>query len=167
MATITVAQFKIDFPEFDTGTVTDPNKVSISDSQINFWMTIAFAMIDPSAARWGGKDTTIYNLGIELFTAHNVILEVLAQRDMDVGGVPGVATGTIAGKSAGDVAISYNSAAPLELDGGHWNYTAYGQRFLRLARMMGAGPIQVGVGCGPGAGAWPGPFPFPTPESPQ
>jgi len=136
-----------DFPVFDTSKNTDLSQVSIDPAMILFWSTVAVKMLNKS--RWtadGDPETTVYNLGLEMFVAHNVTLEVLAQRDMDMAGIPGVATGVVATKSAGDVAISYNTQATLDLDAGHWNYTIWGQRFIRMSRMMGAGPIHVNTG---------------------
>lgn len=163
-----VDQFLEDLPAFDTGQVTDPNLVQIDKSSIAFWLNIASKMLNQN--RW--PDPDIYNLGIEMFAAHHVALETLAARDMQVAGVPGVAAGIVAGKSAGDVSITYDTGSVVEFDAGHWNYTVYGKRFIRLARLAGAGPIQVNIGCGPGStgmatGAWPGPYPVPTPETPQ
>jgi len=46
------------------------------------------------------------------------------------------------------------------LNAGHWNLTVYGTRFIRFAKMFGAGPIQIGIGYNPspfGGPAWPGP----------
>lgn len=164
---ITVAQFLADVPELNTTSTTDPTKVQIPTSAIQYWLNIATALLN--VERWGGSTSTTYYLGIEMFTAHNVILEALAQRDMDMAGIPGVATGMVAGKSAADVQINYNNAAVLELDASHYNFTVYGIRFIRLARMFGAGPIQVGIGCGPGplnGPGWQGPWVFniPNPE---
>lgn len=143
------AQILLDFPWMDTSAVTDPAMAQVSPNSILFWATVAFQQLNYS--RWtadGDPNTTIYNLGLEMFVAHNVVLEVLAQRDMDMAGVPGVATGAIAGKSAGDVSLSYNNAATSEVNAGHWNFTIYGLRYINLARQMGAGPLQVGTpGC--------------------
>lgn len=161
---VSVDQFLIDIPELDTSGVTAPGKVQISRSSIALWLNVAFKMLN--AQRW--PDPDIYALGLEQFAAHHVVLEVLAQRDMDVGGVPGVATGMVVGKSSSDVSIAYAPQAVLELDAGHFNYTSFGLRFIHLARMMGAGPIQVNAGCGGGgnAGAYAGPWTslFPNPS---
>jgi hypothetical protein len=152
---ITGAQFVIDFPEFDTSNQTDPT-APVFTSAITFWLVVAYKMLN--ADRWGD----MLDLGAELFTAHNVVLEALAKRNMDTGNIPGVATGAIAGMGAGDVTISYNTAAVLELGAGHWNYTVFGQRFIHMANLMGSGPLQIGPGWGCGSGylngpGWPGP----------
>src|SRR5208282_6809934 len=156
------AQFIADFPVFDTSTVVPTpgtNPVQIDPSSILYWSNVALLMLNQQ--RWtadGDPNETVYTLGLEMFVAHNVILEVLAQRDMDVGGVPGVATGVIAGKSAGDVSISYMPGATVDPANPSWQYTIYGQRFCNLFKLIGAGPMQIGVGCpGDEAGAWAGP----------
>ena len=117
-----------------------------------------------NAARWGRQ----LDMAAELFAAHNVILEVLAQRDMDVGGVPGVATGMVAGKSSADVSIAYNNAAVIDPAAQHWNFTIYGIRLWKLIQMFGSGPVYVGAGCAPpfSGPAWPGlwTFNFPNPS---
>ena len=163
---VTVEQFLADIPALDTSGNQDPDKVDIDPASIQYWLTVAQAMVN--ADRWGGADTTVYNLGVEMFAAHHVVLEALAQRDMDMAGIPGVAAGIVAGKSAGDVAITYDTGSVLEVDAGHWNYTIYGKRFIQMARMMGAGPLQVGVGTPPAnvGGAYSGPWVFnvPNPE---
>lgn len=160
------AQFLLDFPEFDTSEVTDPSAVQISPSSINYWANLALVMLNQS--RWtadGDPAMTCYTMGLEMFIAHHVSLEALAQRDMQVGGIPGIATGVVAGKGAGDVSISYMPGATIEMDAGHWNYTVFGQRFIRVAKMIGSGPLQIGIGCGgpgwgSGGGGWSGP-PYP------
>jgi hypothetical protein len=163
-AAMLATQFVADFPEFNTSLVVPTpgtNPVQISPSTIQYWANVAWAMLNTAYSRWtadGDPNTTVFNMGLEMFVAHHVILEVLAQRDMDVGGIPGVAVGIVAGKSAGDVSISYDTGSVLEMNAGHWNYTIYGKRFYRLTQIIGAGPVQVGTpGCGPQNGAWPGP----------
>jgi len=148
--TITQAQFLADFPEF--GTLSAPTQPIFAPSTFNYYFNLAQLLLDPT-----GRINDWVNQFAEQFIAHHIVLEMLAQRDMNAGGVPGVAKGPIAGKSAGDVSIAYVPGATIELDAGHWNYTIYGQRFIRLAKMVGAGPIQLSGCGGTGAGAWPGP----------
>lgn len=147
-----LATFLSDLPEFDTSQETDESKPAIPASAITFWINLGTKMLN--ADRWGN----IIDEGVELFTAHNVALEMLAQRDMNAGGIPGIAKGIVSGKSAGDVNIQYDTNSTMDEKAGHWNYTTYGQRFIRLSNMVGAGPIQV-HGCGSmgpwsGSGGW-------------
>lgn len=146
--TVTQAQFIADFPEFATpGSTPTPN---FPQSAFMYYLSLAVLLIDPS-----NRAATLANMMAELFIAHHLALEMLAAKDMNAGAVPGVAKGPIAGKSAGDVAISYVPGATLEMDAGHWNYTVYGQRFIRMVKMIGAGPVQIeGSCCLPGTVVW-------------
>jgi len=169
---VTPSQFLTDFPEFDTSGDTDPQAVQFDPAQIQFWINRALRTLNP--CRWDDSDDgprpSDLDYGVELFTAHNLVLGAIDARDGQVGGIPGVAKGAIAATSAGDVAVSYDTANTMEFDAGHWNLTTYGKRFIRLARMMGAGPLQVGPdSCtGPNSGpAWSGPpfYNWPNPSS--
>lgn len=131
MTLVTDSEFRGHFPEFKSTTQYLPQQVA-------YWIGIADIMlINP--LRWGA----MRNNGVELFTAHNLVLEAQAQKSTTSGAVPGIQTGAISGKTIGPVSITYDSAAGLELNGSHWNLTVYGTRFLHLARMIGAGPVQV------------------------
>ena len=79
-----------------------------------------------------------------------------------VGGIPGASKGAVASKSVGGQSISYDVASTMEMDAGHWGLTVYGNRFINIARMMGAGPLVSFAPCGFGgafgaSGAWAGP----------
>lgn len=147
---ITVAQFRADFPEFSSST-------TFPTAQIQFWLNAAYNFVN--AAVWG--DST--DMGAELFTAHNVALEARAQQEAANGGVPGQQTGPINSKSVDKVSVGYDTGAGTEENGGHWNLTVYGTRFLRFAKLFGAVPLQVGIGYAPAltGPAWPGPFTTP------
>lgn len=147
--TVSAASFRVDFPEFaDTG--------MFPDSLINFWLGWSNKFVN--AQRWGST----VDLGYELFTAHNLVLEAKALATASAGGVPGAAEGVVSAKSVDKVSINYDVSASMEEGAGHWNLSIYGQRFIRLQRMMGTGGVQVGAGCsGSSASAWAGPNPFP------
>lgn len=131
MALVTIDQFRKDFTEFS-------NTAKYPNDGVQFWLTFADKMlINP--LRWGD----VRNMGIELFVAHNLALENQAQKASKAGGTPGLQMGVLTGKTVGPVSANYDANAGLELGAGHWNLTTYGTRFLRLARMIGAGPIQV------------------------
>lgn len=142
---INEAQFRADFPEF-ASTTTFPSPA------VTFWLALAGQMINtdrwgPSAADpWPGgdpPDRTPYDLGVELFIGHNLILEALASQSVAAGALPGLTNaGVIASKSVDKVSISYDSQAGIEKDAGHWNLTLYGRRFYRMLMNMGAGPLQ-------------------------
>lgn len=151
--TKTAAQFRADFPEFEDSGV-------YSDGSISFWLNLAYGttaqpigLLPPQ--RWAER----LDVGAELFVAHNIVLEKQAMDAAASGGAPGISQGPIGSKSVGPVSIGYNTQAALELDAGHWNLTVYGTRFVWLAKIAGAGPLQEPGGCGPPGtgGAWAGP----------
>jgi len=127
---ITPAQFRSDFPEFGDTTV-------YPDSSVNLWMTVATSLVN--ACRW----MELTDIGIELVTAHHLVLE---KRDSDAaaaGGTPGEVKGPTTSKSVDKVSAGYDSHAATLDDAGFWNLTTYGVRYLTLARMMGSGGLQV------------------------
>jgi hypothetical protein len=142
----TATLFRADFPEFASTT-------DYPDGQINMWLVVAQTSLSP--ARWGNMLT----VGIALFIAHNIVQSKQAQDTVAAGGTPGDAVGPITSETPGAVAISYDSAAITLKDGGNYNATSYGQRFLYLARLRGAGGFQSGTPgtLRSGAGAWYGP----------
>ncbi len=139
--------FRDHFPEF-------ANKITYDDNAINFWGLIAGKLI--REVIWG--DMTC--LGIELFIAHQMVLEKMAAEAAKRGGNPGTQVGVLTSKSVGSVSAGYEIMAATIKDAGHWNLTTYGTRFYALMRIQGAVPIQVGAG-GPMTdsvgGAWAGP----------
>jgi hypothetical protein len=95
-------------------------------------------------------------VGVEMFVAHNLVIDAMNTDTAQIGGWPGIAKGMVSSESPGAVSINYDTQPVMEDGGGNWNLTTYGTRFLRLARMMGAGPIQIGP-CGfGGSGSVPG-----------
>lgn len=151
--TVTANQLRTDFPEF-------ANVTSYPDAVVNFWLVVAAKMVN--APRWGN----MADVGVELFTAHNLVLEFQAQAASANGAAPGAATGPVSGKTVDKVSVNYDTGASSELNAGHWNMTTYGTRFIRFAKLFGAGPIQVGAGCGfndplSSANAWGGPNTMP------
>ncbi|MCA8177455.1 DUF4054 domain-containing protein [Burkholderia multivorans] len=125
-----VSQFRQAFPEFDD-TTTYP------DALVQFWMTVAVSLVNVD--RWG--DLT--DLGIALVTAHHLALAVKDQKMAAVGGVPGQVTGPQSSKAVDKVSASYDTSAVAIKDGGFWNATMYGVRYLSLAMMIGAGGMQL------------------------
>lgn len=123
-------QFRMDFPEFASTT-------DYPDAVITFQIGIATALLN--ADRWG----TMLNYGIELYVAHNLVLAAQASEDVATGNTPGEMTGPTSAKGVDKVSVSYDTASASLTDGGFWNLTRYGVQFLQLARMMGAGGIQL------------------------
>lgn len=133
MDPMTIAMFRIDLPEFS-------NTNDYTDGMVTYWLNAANLMVN--ADRFGDA----LNLALEQFIAHHIVMEKLAMDTAGVGGYPGLNKGTISSESPGGVNLSYDTNSVLELDAGHWNYTIYGGRFVRMMRLFGAGPIQVGAG---------------------
>lgn len=117
-----IATFRANFPEF-----TDITKYP--DSMITLWSTIATAQI--VSDKWGD----IVNQAIELYTAHNVLLAYNNKL--------GKRTAIQQSKSVGNVSVSHDTTSSIELNAGHWNLTTYGQMFIRLSRLYGAGCVQL------------------------
>lgn len=127
---MTPSQFRQDFPEFADTT-------KYPDSSVNFWLTVSVQLV--SAARWGA----LTDQGIELCTAHHLVLGARGGQAAAVGGVPGQMTGPLSSKAVDKVSASYDTGAATIDDGGFWNLTSYGVRYLTLARTMGAGGFQL------------------------
>ena len=98
-----------------------------------------FAASLVNATRWA----ELTNIGIELVTAHHLVLSARDQMAATVGGVPGVMTGPTSAKAIDKVSTSYDTGAATLENAGFWALSSYGIRFLTLARMMGAGGLQI------------------------
>jgi hypothetical protein len=144
---VSISKFRTDVKAF-------ANETLFPDDVINFWLMVATAMVDPG--QWGEETY----LGIEMFTAHHVVLDVKNNMDVSVGSLPGLSRGAINSESVGPVSIGYDTASTLEEDAGNWNYTIYGQRYIHWARQYGAAVIYIGAGCAPpfSGPAWAGPW---------
>lgn len=124
------ATFRQDFPEF-----ADP--LAYPDGSVNFYLGLGEMLLP--ADRWG--DTLDY--GLELFTAHHLSISSRNEQTAAAGGTPGVVTGPQSSKAVDKVSVSYDTQAVSLTDGGFWNMSSYGVRFLQLARMIGAGGYQL------------------------
>ena len=124
-----VSDFRSTLKEFS-------NSAQYSDDDINLWIGLASEAIN--AALVGNRRTIM----MCYYIAHHL---TLARRDQAAANAatPGQATGLISGKSAGGITISYNNSATTNEKAGHWNLTTYGTRFYSLARMAGAGGVQL------------------------
>lgn len=122
-------QVRKDFPEF-----ADPAKYP--ESSVKFWLSIAALTLN--ADRWG----SLLDLGTELFVVHHL---VLAARDALGGaaGIPGKVEGIVSSKAVDKVSVGYDAGSVSLTDAGFYNMSVYGIRFLQLARMIGAGGIQL------------------------
>lgn len=125
-----IAQFRLDFPEFNSLT-------RYPSSQIQFWATLAEAQVRECV--W--KEMKPY--GVMLYVAHEITLAGQNQAVAKNGGVPGGSSGPVNSKTVGNASISYDTQQAAEKDAGWWNLTSYGKQFIRLARIFGAGAIQL------------------------
>ena len=159
---VTVATFRQDYPEFDD--------VNYPTPAVNYYLAIAALLLNTNRLGLGtvtavSPPTTIYDFLTELFVAHFLTIEKRAQDAAKTGAVPGEVGGPVASKSVGPLSVSFDNAAVIAPDAGHWNLSTYGLRFIQLARFKGSGPVQIGIGYGGGwgvFGAWAGPFALPA-----
>ncbi len=124
------ATFRTNFPEF-ASTALYP------DTQVTLWLGFAAQRVDQNA--WGA----LSDLGLQLFTAHNLVLFARRQKAASVGGQPGATAGVITAKSVDKVSTSYDAASTTMEGAGNWNATDYGVQFWQMAEMMGAGGYQA------------------------
>lgn len=143
---ITSQAFRKAFPAF-----MDPS--CYPEHEIDYWRQLGTKLIDQ--ARWG----ELFSDGLFLFIAHNLTLEFNSKKAASKGQAPGQVQGVVTSASVDKVSYSRDASSAMDPDAGHWNLTIYGLRYLRLVKMIGAGPIHVGPS-NPGASiAWPGVIP--------
>lgn len=123
-------QFRSDFPEFSDTT-------RYPDSLVTLWLTVGSSLVNE--CRWG----ELTDIGIELVTAHHLAIAARDQQAAAGGGIPGQASGPMSSKAVDKVSVSYDTGAASLSDAGFWNLTSYGTRYLGLARLMGAGGMQL------------------------
>ncbi len=153
--TVTVATFRANFPEFASDT-------TYPDTEVEFWLGLALLLHD--AGRWGN----LLDYGVQLFIAHNLSLQAQSAAASGGGQAPGQIQGPLTSASVDKVSYSRDPGAAMDPANGHWNLSTYGLRYIRLVRMIGAGPLQVGVplydSSQPSGLGWPGViFPPSTP----
>lgn len=125
-----IPEFRAEFSEFSDPTV-------YPTPMIAFWAGIAELQVRQCA--W----TTMWTQGVKLYVAHEITIAQQNAKTAKFGGVPGTSGGIANSKTVGSATISYDASTTTEKDAGHWNRTTYGQQFIRLARMFGAGAIQL------------------------
>jgi hypothetical protein len=104
---------------------------------VTFWATFAEAQVRQCV--WKSQ----WQMGVQLFVAHEITLAAQNQKASQVGGSPGQQGGIANQKTVGSVSVGYDSTATSERDAGYWNLTTYGKQFIRFARMFGSGAIQL------------------------
>lgn len=121
-----IATFRTNFPEF-----TDETKYP--DSMVSFWEGIADKRLN--TLKWD----TLLDEGLQLYTAHHLVISAMNVADVALGADPGKSTGVVGSQSVGGVSVSIDTGASLETDAGYWNETTYGKMFYRLMRTVAAG----------------------------
>jgi len=151
--TVTVQQFRTNFPAFTSTTM-------YPDGSVSFWLNYAYMFLGAgiTGRRWG----IALDLGAQMFTAHNVTLDFLGASEGANGAPSGMTTGPVVSKTVGDLTITYDVASGVNEADQHWSLTNYGTRFIKMARQFGTGPFQSGIGRSPPGIAngqpWPGPL---------
>lgn len=130
MAQATPAQLRVAFPEVSS----EPDYPTAT---LSFWLDQAYGMTN--AERFG----TRLDLAAQLFALHHVVLEAEALKRARNRGTPGLANGITNSESVDKVSVGYDTQGGSELDAGHWNLTIYGSRYVAMARLFAAGPIQL------------------------
>lgn len=143
---VTIPGFREAFPVFS-----DP--VKFPTPEVQFWFELGGILLDVN--RWGD----LFDYGLQLFMAHNLATEYAATTGA-AGGTLGGVVGAVTSASVDKVSYSRDPQAAMDPANGHWNLTIWGLKYIRLVKMVGAGPIQVGVGVGdtnwPQFPGWPG-----------
>ncbi len=125
-----IGAFRTSFPEFSDTTIY-PN------TMILFWAALAEKLVLPNV--WGD----CRQAGLNLYVAHEITVASQNAKTAQGGGSPGASGGVVSSKAVGSVSVSYDTQASAEKDAGYWNLTNYGKQFIRLARIFGAGAIQL------------------------
>jgi hypothetical protein len=127
---VNIAQFRNNFPEFSDLT-------AYPDAVIGFWGNVAELQVRECIWK------RMWCTGVQLYVAHEITLAAQNIKTAGFGGVPGTMGGVPNQKTVGAASVGYDSQSNSEKDGGYWNLTNYGKQFLRLARIFGAGAIQL------------------------
>ena len=130
---LTVDRFRADFPELSDAT-------AYPDALIESGLTLAPAYVDEQ--RWA--DLAV--IGAEFVAAHFVVLAKRRQVQA-AAGIPGEVKGIQTSKSVADVSAGYDVGSFVFTGAGLWNQTTYGLEYQRMARIFGAGGIQLPFAC--------------------
>lgn len=122
-----ISRFKAILPEFST----------TADAQIEMFLTTGMGLLN--ADRWGDQ----LEYGLALFVGHHLAISNRDQIAAAAGGEPGQIKGVVTSKSVDKVAVSYDGTLGTYEGAGFWNQTNYGVRFFQLARLVGAGGVQI------------------------
>lgn len=117
-----------------------PMFASVEDypsAQFNFYLKLGVKLLPEQ--RWDD----LLDDGYTFFVAHYLTLYARSMLMADLGGDVGKVAGNETSKSVDGVSKSMDVSSISLEDGGHWNQTTWGIQFLQLARMVGAGGVQL------------------------
>ena len=126
------ATFRTDFPEFADVAV-------YPDATVTLWMNVGVARMNQQ--RW--TDAGLYDIGLELFTAHYVVLAVADQQEVAKGNLPTQSVQVLSSVGAGGVSASIDTNIGALARAGSFNLTNYGKRFHELAMIVGMAGAQL------------------------
>lgn len=106
-------------------------------AQFNFYLNMGKKLLPES--RWDD----LLDEGLTFFVAHYLTLYLRSMDAVAIGGDAGQVTGNETSKSVDSASYSVDVSSVSLIDAGHWNQTTFGIQFLQLARMIGAGGIQL------------------------
>ena len=112
---------KLRYPEF----------TSTSDDVVGMVIGDAFPFFDEE--RWG----SFYLQGYCAFVAHQLTVNARAAAGA------AAASGPVQTKTVGDVSVTYQGGETLRATDSYFATTSYGQRYLQLRRLVGAGALAV------------------------
>lgn len=118
------AAFIAMFPEFTNS--------ANGSALFDIWYAVAQTFVNIN--RWGAAA----NPGLGLATAHFITLA------LNNAVQAGSGTGLVNSQAAGPMNVSYDTENTAVKDFENWNATSYGQQYAMLAKMMGAGALQIG-----------------------
>jgi hypothetical protein len=128
----TVAGIRLLFPEFSDSS-TYPN------FELQMWIDLAPSFLNPCVY----TDPNVLDYVTKLWVSHNVILSQTDQSASAIEAIPGQINAPTTAKTVDKVSKSMAAQLVTIGDGGMWNSTSYGIRFFQLAKMWGAGGIQL------------------------
>lgn len=106
-------------------------------AQFNFYLNMGKKLLPES--RWDD----LLDEGLTFFVAHYLTLYLRSMDAVDIGGDAGQVIGNETSKSVDGVSYSVDVSSVSLTDAGQWNQTTFGIQFLQMARMVGAGGIQL------------------------
>jgi hypothetical protein len=127
---ISVEGFRSAFPAF--ADVDD-----YPDARVQFWLNLARKML--SEARWGD----IYEEGVYLYAAHGLTVEHRAAGSGGQGDAGSIGAVTSESQSVGSMSYSQSFDTSAYAGNGQMAATVYGQQYLDLVRIVGAGGVQL------------------------